>query len=76
MEEGSAFIYSEILAAGRVRAVKFSGSGISQRDKDLLRRGTDFLENQFLFPKVQNLEGIGFFEGFTHQASMVFFVSR
>lgn len=74
LAEGAAFIYSDILAAGRVKsgeAFQFreycSGMRIYY-DKELI-----FLENQFLNPKVQNLEEIGFFEGFTHQASMGFF---
>lgn len=74
LNEGAAFIYSDILAAGRVKsgeAFRFREYSSTMRiyyDKELI-----FLENQFLNPKVQSLEQIGFFEGFTHQASMGFF---
>jgi urease accessory protein len=74
MAEGSAFLYSEILAGGRVKSgetfqFKEYRSGTSiYYGKELI-----FLENQFLCPKEQSLAGIGFFEGYTHQASMGFF---
>lgn len=72
--EGAAFIYSEILTAGRVKSgevFKFREYHSKMRvyyNKELI-----FLENQYLNPKEQDLEEIGFFEGFTHQASMGFF---
>jgi len=77
MEEGAAFIFSDILSAGRVKsgeAFRFreycSGMRIYY-EKELI-----FMENQFLCPKEQNLGEIGFFEGFTHQASMGFFYGQ
>ncbi|CDG36338.1 Urease accessory protein UreD [Acetivibrio thermocellus BC1] len=77
MEEGSAFIYSEILAAGRVKSGEiFRFREYHSGIKIYYGWELIFLENQFLFPKVQNLEGIGFFEGFTHQASMGFFCKQ
>jgi urease accessory protein len=77
LAEGAAFLYSDILSAGRVK----SGENFKFREyrsgiriyycKELI-----FLENQFLCPQEQNLEGIGFFEGFTHQASLGFFYNQ
>lgn len=74
MAEGSAFIYSEILSGGRVK----SGETFEFREyrsgiRIYYGRELIFLENQFLCPQEQNLEGIGFFEGCTHQASLGFF---
>ena len=77
LAEGAAFIYSEILTAGRVK----SGETFRFREYRSGMRiyyGSEliFLENQFLNPQEQNLEDIGFFEGFTHQASMGFFYDQ
>lgn len=77
LAEGAAFIYSEILTAGRVK----SGEAFEFREylsgmRIYYGRELIFLENQFLYPQEQNLEGIGFFEGFTHQASMGFFYDQ
>ena len=77
LAEGAAFIYSEILTAGRVKsgeAFRFREYRSGMRiyyDRELI-----FLENQFLCPQEQRLEEIGFFEGFTHQASLGFFYDQ
>jgi len=77
LTEGAALIYSDILAAGRVKrgeVFRFREYRSGMRiyyGKELI-----FLENQFLNPKEQSLEQIGFFEGFTHQASLGIFYDR
>ncbi len=74
MAGGSAFLYSEILAGGRVKSgeiFKFR----EYRSGIRIYYGNEliFVENQFLCPMEQNLGGIGFFEGYTHLGSLGFF---
>lgn len=71
LDSNSIFLYSEILACGKAK------SGESFRFKQFRNRlciyhGDEliYLENQYYDPACQNLQGIGFFEGYTHQATL------
>ncbi len=77
MAEGSAFLYSEILSGGRVKSGEVFEFG-EYRSSIRIYYGNEliFAENQFLCPMEQYLGGIGFFEGYTHLASLGFFYDK
>ena len=70
VEKGALFMYSEILACGREKSGEsFAFGEYGNTIKIYYRDELIFLENQYLCPQLQNLAGMGFFEGYTHQAT-------
>jgi len=74
LSSGSAFLYSDILACGREK----SGERFQFKDfRNCLRVHYNdeliYLDHQRYIPAGQKLEGIGFFEGYTHQATLGYF---
>ncbi len=74
LKSGSAFMYSEVFACGREK----SGERFEFREYRNCNRvyyygDLIFLERQMLVPGCHDLEGIGCFEGYTHQATLAFF---
>jgi len=77
LKEGSAFLYSEILACGREKSgERFEFKEYRNCNKVYYKGELIFLDNQLLVPGFQAIEGIGFFEGYTHQASLAYFCDR
>ncbi len=73
LQNGSALIYSDIFACGRVkRGERFAFSEYKKCLKVYCQDELVLLDRQVLLPGSQDLEGIGFFEGFTHQATLAF----
>ncbi|TEB15312.1 Urease accessory protein UreH [Pelotomaculum sp. FP] len=74
LESGSAFLYSEIIACGRVkRGERFAFREYRNCNKVYYQGDLIFLDRQALLPGCRDLEGIGCFEGYTHQATLAFF---
>lgn len=74
MSNGSSFLYSEILACGREkRGERFEFKTYKNCNKVYFNGELIFLDHQFLVQEQQNLEGIGFFEGYSHQATLGYF---
>lgn len=74
LESGSAFLYSEIIACGRVRrGERFAFREYGNCSKVYYQGDLIFLDHQVLAPGCRDLEGIGCFEGYTHQATLAFF---
>ncbi len=74
LSSGSAFLYSDILACGREK----SGERFQFKDfRNCLRVHNNneliYLDHQRYIPGCHELEGIGFFEGYTHQATLGYF---
>lgn len=71
LDRRSVLLHSEILSCGREK----SGESFQFKQfRNCLRvyYGDEliFIDNQYYAPARQNLEGIGFFEGYTHQATL------
>ncbi|SFR14575.1 urease accessory protein [Desulfoscipio geothermicus DSM 3669] len=74
LQSGSAFLYSDVFACGRVkRGERFAFREYKNCNKVYYQGDLIFLDHQVLMPSCQNLEGIGCFEGYTHQATLAFF---
>jgi urease accessory protein len=74
LNSGSAFLYSEVFACGRVKSgERFEFKEYRNCNKVYYQGDLIFLDHQALEPGCQTLEGIGFFEGYTHQATLAFF---
>lgn len=74
MKSGSSFLYSEVLACGREkRGERFEFKTYKNCNKVYLNGDLIFMDNQLLSPECQVLDGIGFFEGYTHQAALAYF---
>lgn len=74
---GSEFLYSEVLACGREkRGERFEFKEYKNCNRVYYHEELIFLDSQLLSPSCQNLEGIGFFEGYTHQATLAYFCDR
>lgn len=74
LKRSSAFLYSEVFACGREkRGERFEFKEYKSCNKVYYNGELIFLDNQLLLPDCQRLEGIGFFEGYTHQATLAFF---
>jgi len=73
LQSGSALLYSDIFACGRVkRGERFAFREYKNCLKVYCQDELVLLDHQVLLPGSQNLEGIGFFESFTHQATLAF----
>ncbi len=74
LKKGARYLYSEILACGREKSGE---SFLFKQYRNCSRVYYDgrliFLDNQLMRPETQELSGIGFFEGFTHQATLAYF---
>lgn len=67
----SAFLYSEVLACGREKSgERFKFKQFRNCMRVYFGDELIYLDNQYYVPACQSLEGIGFFEGYTHQATM------
>lgn len=74
MQEGSKLIFSDILSCGRIKmGEEFGFESFKSRTQVLCKGKTVFLDNMMLTPGLQDLNGMGFYEGFTHQASIFIF---
>lgn len=74
LKSGSAFLYSDVLACGREkRGERFEFTEYRNCNKVYYQGDLIFLDYQVLVPSCQNLEGIGCFEGYSHQATFAFF---
>ncbi len=74
MDSGSTYLYSEILACGREKSgERFEFIAYKNHNKVFLNEELIFMDNQLLTPECQVLNGIGFFEGRTHQATLAYF---
>ncbi len=72
--KGSRYIYSEILACGRDKSgEQFEFRRYKSHNRVYYCDKLIFLDNQDLKPEIQNLKDIGFFEGYTHQATFAYF---
>jgi urease accessory protein len=77
MESGSSYLYSEILACGREKSgERFEFKTYKNCNKVYLEDDLIFMDNQVLSPEQQVLDGIGFFEGYTHQATLACFSEK
>lgn len=73
LQNGAAFLYSDIFACGRVkRGERFAFREYKNCLKVYCQDELVLLDRQVLMPGSRDLEGIGFFEGFTHQAALAF----
>lgn len=74
LKSGSAFVYTDVFACGRVkRGERFEFTEYRNCNKVYYQGDLIFLDHQVLEPGCQDLEGIGCFEGYTHQATLAFF---
>lgn len=72
--EGAHFIYSDILACGREKSGElFAFKQYNNCIKVYYQNKLIYMDKQRLNPKIQKLNDIGFFEGFTHQAQFAYF---
>ncbi len=76
MGKDSVLYYSDILSCGRFRSGEIFGFDIfSSRIEIYSGEKLIFLDNIKLMPASQDIRGIGFYEGFTHQATLLIFGS-
>lgn len=74
LKKGASFLYSDVLACGRVkRGELFEFKAYKNCVKVFLEDELIFMDHQQLVPKSHRLNGIGFFEGYTHQAMLAYF---
>ncbi len=74
LNSGSAYMYSDVFACGRVkRGERFEFKEYRNCNKVYYLGDLIFFDRQVLVPGYQFLEGIGFFEGYSHQATLAFF---
>ncbi|HWP96539.1 MAG TPA: urease accessory protein UreD [Syntrophomonadaceae bacterium] len=77
LQNGSEFLYSEVLACGRAkRGERFAFQEFSNACRVYYQGELIFLDNQCYLPASQCLEGIGFFEGYSHQATLAYFSDK
>ncbi|MBK1810043.1 urease accessory protein UreD [Clostridium sp. YIM B02505] len=71
LENGSELLYREILSCGRyMSGERFDFNIYSSKTKLYYDGKLIFFDNTFLEPKKQNLDEIGYYEGYTHQANV------
>ncbi len=74
LSEGSQYLYSEIIACGREKSgERFGFRRYRSNNKVYYCNKLIFIDNQDLRPQDQELSGIGFFEGFSHQGTLAYF---
>lgn len=74
MQKGSQYIYSEIISCGREKSgEQFAFKQYKNCNKVYYYDELLFLDNQLLIPEVQQVSDIGFFENYTHQATLAYF---
>ncbi len=74
LKSGSAFLYSDVFACGRVkRGERFKFREYRNCNKVYYQGDLLFLDHQLFVPSCQDLNGIGFFEDYSHQATLAFF---
>lgn len=74
LKKGSRYVYSEILACGREKSgEKFSFRRYASQNRVYYCGRLIFLDNQLLKPDLQEVDGMGYFENYTHQATLVYF---
>lgn len=74
LDSGSVFLYSEVLACGRDKSgERFQFNEYRNCIRVYQHQELLFLDHQRYNPAFHDLEGIGFFEGYSHQATMGFF---
>ena len=72
--KGAQYLYSEIIACGRTKSgERFSFKRYKSYNKVYYCNNLIFADNQELRPDIQALEELGFFEGYTHQATVAYF---
>ncbi|QAA34346.1 urease accessory protein UreD [Clostridium manihotivorum] len=77
MESGSELIFREILSCGRyMSGERFDFSLYSSKTKIYHEGKLMFFDNTFLEPNTQNLDEIGYYEGYTHQANVYIINNR
>ncbi len=77
LHDNSAFLYSEVLACGREKMGEhFAFKEYKNCCRVYYHGEIIFLDNQMYLPSYQSLDGIGFFEGYTHQATLAYFCDR
>ncbi len=77
LHNNSAFLYSEVLACGREKmGERFAFKEYKNCCRVYYHGEIIFLDNQLYLPSYQILDGIGFFEGYTHQATLAYFCDR
>lgn len=77
LQNNSAFLFSEILAGGRVKKSEcFAFKEYRNAYRIYYQGEMKFIDNQWYIPEFQRLNGIGFFEGYTHQGTLAYFCDR
>lgn len=72
--KGAKYLYSEIISCGREKSGEyFNFRRYKNYNRVFYCNQLIFLDNQELTPEAQELSGPGFFEGYTHQASLAYF---
>jgi len=74
LHNGSAFLYSDVFACGRARrGERFEFREYKNCTKVYYQGDLIFFDHQVFMPGCRDLEGIGCFEGYSHQATLAFF---
>ncbi len=74
LHKGSQYLYSEIIACGRGKSgERFCFRRYRSNNRIYYCNKLIFLDNQELRPHKQQIDGIGFFEGFSHQGTLAYF---
>lgn len=74
MKSGSVLLYSDVLACGREkRGECFQFKTYKNYSRVYYNDELIFLDNQLLQPSAKPLGSMGFFEGYTHQATLAYF---
>ncbi|HEX9061548.1 MAG TPA: urease accessory protein UreD [Clostridia bacterium] len=77
LKKGSSFLYSDVLACGREKRGECFEFKLYKNINRIYYEGElIFFDNQLLCPKEQCLYGMGFFEGYTHQATLMYFSDK
>lgn len=72
--KGAQYLYSEIVACGRDKSgERFNFKRYKSHNKVFYCNDLIFSDNQELRPDAQDLNELGFFEGYTHQATVAYF---
>jgi urease accessory protein len=74
MQKGAQYIYSEIISCGRDKSgEQFTFKQYKNCNKVYYCEELLFIDNQLLLPEIQEVGDIGFFEKYTHQATLAYF---
>lgn len=73
MDKGACLIWGDIIASGRVRSGEsFQFTRLHSLTKIFVNNRLLLLDNQLLEPKSQPVQSLLFYEGYTHQATMIY----